>query len=244
MSFAILPLSRRRIRSVIYMAATMMVVPMPDVDEETRRARAVQSGLVGLVGHWTESTSGGAGVVVDGEKWSGQTAQADLRKAVTSLFGSADSTLLAHWTTPTAFPVAVVTNVREFSAGTLRVQFNMLGGKSDQNAGVMFGLRPNGEYLYVRYNTKDGNVALWKFSNGERSLVKGGEVHKQLPMGKWHELVVTIRGNVVHGAIAGDTTISVTHTLDAAPSGRIGLWVKRDAITGFQSFRAQTAASR
>lgn len=37
----------------------------------------------------------------------------------------------------------------------------MIGGKSDQVAGILFGLSPQGEYYAARYNTKEGNLAIW-----------------------------------------------------------------------------------
>ncbi|MEP7380332.1 MAG: hypothetical protein ABI910_01530 [Gemmatimonadota bacterium] len=185
---------------------------------------------------------GAPSIVVDGEQWSGSTASADLRAVSQQLFGGADSTMIADWTSPSAFPVAIATNVRDFGSGTVRVRFNMLGGQSDQNAGVLFGLQSTGTYYYIRYNTKDGDVALWQFADGERRVVTHGALRKQLPQNAWHELVVTVRDREVRGMIAGDTTLSVTHTLDSAPRGRVGVWVKRDAITAFQGFSAVAAA--
>jgi hypothetical protein len=60
-----------------------------------------------------------------------------------------------------------------------------------------------------------------------------------LPLGTWHELVLEVRGRDVHGYVASDTTISVRHTLDVEPVGRVGVYAKRDAITAFRSFRVQ-----
>ena len=177
-------------------------------------------------------------VVANGEKWSGQHARPELEQASQRLFGAVNDSFIANTSAAGAFPFAVATGVDSFASGTLRTQFNLIGGKSDQIAGVLFGLRPSGEYYYVRYNTKDGNVALWQFANGERKVIKHGDVHKQLPLGTWHELVVQVSGRNVRGHIAGDTTISVEHTLDVDPVGRVGVWVKRDAITGFREFRA------
>lgn len=74
------------------------------------------------------------------------------------------------------------------------MQFKLVAGASDQTAGVVFDLRSNGEYLYVRYNTKDGDLALWKYADGERHLIVHGTGKGQLSLGAWHELVVTVRG--------------------------------------------------
>jgi hypothetical protein len=192
--------------------------------------------LRGVVGMWTDTTLDMPALLVNGAQWNGSTDAAQLGESARVLFGTSDSTLLATWTTTDAFPVAVSPEIIDFASGTLRVQFNMLGGASDQNLGIVFGLRPNGEYHYLRYNTKDGNVALWQFINGKRQVIHHGDVHKQLPLGQWHELVVTIDGANVRGHIAGDTTISVSHTLPAAPVGRVGVWVKRDAVTAVRGF--------
>ena len=226
----------RRARSTVAVLATMFVAPLPDdVDESKRQGSA---GFTPVVGYWTDTTAGGAAVVVNGERWSGTTTPADLRKASDRLFGSTVETFLSNGGAAGAFPYAVSAAAAEFRNGTLRVQFNMIGGKSDQIAGLMFGLRPSGEYFYIRYNTKDGNVAVWRFANGERQVLEHGEVHKQIPLGTWHELVVEVRGRQVRGYIAGDPTISVEHTLDADPAGRVGVWAKRDAITAFRGFTA------
>lgn len=227
--------SDRRARSTAVAVAALFATPMAEVEEEWRRQRTP---LTGVVGHWSDTTAGTPAIVVNGEKWNGETPKSDLEDASRRLFGSANETFLANMTSATVFPIAVVPEVSAFSSGTLRVQFNMIGGQSDQNAGVMFGLRPTGEYFYVRYNTKDGNVAVWKYANGDRAVLKHGDVHKQIPLGTWHELVVEIRGRQIRGYVAGDTTISVEHTLDTDPVGRVGLWVKRDAVTAFRNYAA------
>lgn len=193
--------------------------------------------LSGVVGHWSDTTIDMPALVANGEQWSGQHDRPELEQAGQRLFGTVSDSFIANTLAPGAFPFAVAANVDSFSSGTLRAQFNLIGGKSDQIAGILFGLRHTGEYYYVRYNTKDGNVALWRFANGERKVIKHGDVHKQLPLGTWHELVVRVNGRNVRGHIAGDTSISVEHTLDVDPVGRVGVWVKRDAITGFRDFR-------
>lgn len=220
--------------TMTWMAATLVAcssAETPDVPPPQT------TGLTGVVGHWADTAVGMPALVANGEQWSGQSARPDLERASRSLFGSVNDSFIANASAPGAFPFAVATDVDAFSAGTLRAQFNMIGGKSDQIAGLLFGLRPSGEYYYIRYNTKDGNVALWEFANGERRVIKHGEVHKQIPLGTWHELVVEMRGRQVRGYIAGDSTISVEHTLDAEPTGRVGVWAKRDATTAFRDFR-------
>ena len=212
--------------------------PAGDTTQAAAPAAAIAPPLVGIVGHWADTTVDKLAIVTNGELWSGQSDRAAMDSAGRMLFNEANDSFIANTTSPTAFPIAVAREPLAFGSGTLRVEFNLIGGKSDQIAGLLFGLQPTGEYHYVRYNTKDGNVALWRFRNGDREVIKHGEVHKQLPLGTWHELVVELKGTSVRGYIAGDTTISVEHTLDTAPTGRVGVWAKRDAVTAFRKFRA------
>jgi hypothetical protein len=173
--------------------------------------------LQGVVGPWTAVVDGGAALKVDGEAWN------------------------AAEVGP--FPIATWNGATSFTDGTLRVQFKMIGGKSDQNGGIVFGLQPSGDYYFARYNTKDGNVAVWRFANGAREVLAHGEAHKQLPMNEWQELVVVVSegGRKVTGSVSGQG-LTVEHVLPAAATGRVGVWTKRDAITVFRNFSATPAA--
>jgi hypothetical protein len=233
--------SRRATRSFLFVLAVAACsgAEQPSQDTATAPPMPTTSSLAGVVGHWTDTTIGSPAIVVNGESWSGQTTRESLDTTSRRLFNEVTDTFISNMTSPTAFPIAVAGDILAFTSGTVRAEFNLVGGKSDQIAGIVFGLQPNGEYYYVRYNTKDGNVALWRYRNGDRENIAHGDVHKQLPLGTWHELVLEVRGRDVHGFVAGDTTISVRHTLDVEPVGRVGVYAKRDAITAFRSFRVQ-----
>ena len=111
--------------------------------------------------------------------------------AARTLFGDKSAGFVTALAAPGAFPLAVARDVKDFPAGTLEVSFKLVSGATDQTAGIVFGLQPNGSYIYARYNTKDGNVAVWKFENGERTVLQHGEVHQQLSLNQWHTLQVT-----------------------------------------------------
>jgi len=136
-----------------------------------------------------------------------------------------------------AFPLAVIDGIKQLQQGTLHVEFKLIGGESDQIAGLVFDLQPTGDYLYVRYNTRDDNVALWRFMKGQREVIAHGANHRRLAMNAWHPLSVTLKGRSISAVAAGD--LRVEHTLDRDVSGRVGLWTKRDSITAFRSWRAE-----
>lgn len=140
---------------------------------------------------------------------------------------------------PAAYPLAVVRDIKTFAAGRLEVQFKLVAGESDQTAGIVFNLKPNGDYFYARYNTKDGNVAIWKFENGARAVLVHGELHEQLPLNTWHTLQVAIVGRTV--TATANTRWRAQHTFDGPVSGRLGVWTKQDSVTSFRGFKAQGA---
>jgi hypothetical protein len=155
--------------------------------------------------------------------------------AARTLFADQSVGFVAALAAPGAFPLAVERDVKTFPAGTLEVSFKLVSGATDQTAGIVFGLQPDGSYTYARYNTKDGNVAVWKFENGERTVLQHGDVHEQLPLNQWHTLQVTVTGAVVSAAVKG-STLTARHTLPAPVQGRVGVWTKTDSVTSFKEF--------
>jgi hypothetical protein len=193
------------------MAASVGLIPgilAAGLDGE-RRVPKQGSPLRGVIGHWTDVNDDGPAIRADGTAWNGQPEG--------------------------AFPVALAEGAAVTNA-TVRVQFKLVSGQTDQTAGVVFGWRPTGEYYFLRYNTKDGNVAVWQYAGGERKVLTHGKEHVEIKLGTWQELVVTIAGRTVTGALAGKPAVNVEHTFDAPVTGRVGLWTKRDSVTVFKNF--------
>jgi hypothetical protein len=168
-------------------------------------------------------------------------AKAPDAEAARTLFGDKSAGFVAALAAPGAFPLAVARDVQTFTTGALEVSFKLMSGATDQTAGIVFGLQPDGSYTYARYNTKDGNVAVWKFEKGERTVLLHGELHEQLPLNQWHTLQVTIapdstrKATVVAASVKG-TALAVRHTLPTPVEGRVGVWTKTDSVTSFKHF--------
>jgi hypothetical protein len=195
----------------------------------------------GVVGNWSVVDDGGQALRVDGAAWSGKTDSSELAATAQRIFGAPAPQFVKNNIGEGSFPIAVVQAAQPFTNGTIRVRFKMVAGATDQNAGILFGLNPDGSYHYVRYNTKDGDVALWKYVNGAREVIAHGTAHAKLALGTWQELTVTVNGPSVKGWVVGHDSVRIEHTLPAATSGRVGLWVKRDAITHFRDFQLTAA---
>lgn len=200
------------------------------------RSQQPGHGLVAVVGGWRNVDDGGPAFRVDTAGWSGTTAAAPLQAMASRLFGAVNDTFVTNGRAPQAFPLAVHHDTKSFSNGTIRVQFKLVGGASDNNAGIVFNLRPNGEYFYLRYNTKDGNLALWQYKNGDRARVTMGEPHVQLPLNTWHDLEVTVTGRKLTASVS-NKALAFAADLPEPIAGRVGLWTKRDAITVFRNYQ-------
>lgn len=226
------------LKSILVLAGIVALAPGGLLaDQADRRATL---GVVGVVGHWAEDAEGGTPVVrVDGRPGHAPPV-AQVEKVSTSLFGRVDPEFVANATAPGAFSLAALSRPTSFSEGTYRAGFRLVSGASDQTAGLVFDLRPNGEYLYARYNTKDGNVALWRFANGKRAVIAHGEQHVQLPLGAWHELVVSITGTRMVATVNGK--LRLEQTLARPVEGRVGFWTKRDSVTMFKDVRVTANA--
>ena len=55
------------------------------------------------------------------------------------------------------FPFAVFKDVQDFKEGEITVRFKPIAGRIDQGAGILFNLKPNGDYLIVRANALENN---------------------------------------------------------------------------------------
>lgn len=196
--------------------------------------RTVAQRLTPLAGTWTTSvqTEDGLHVVtIDG------TAPRVLHPpALAALFGADAPMLAKSLSAPGAYPLAVAGDIGNFPGGRLQVHFKLVAGATDQTAGIFFNLTPNGDYLYGRYNTKDGNVAVWKFENGAREVLVHGELHEQLPLGEWHTLALAVSGGRV--IVTANDRWRAEHTIGAPIAGRVGVWTKQDSVTSFRGFRA------
>jgi hypothetical protein len=177
------------------------------------------------------------------------------------LYGTTNEDLMDNAKQFTVYPVAVMHNSPTFSNGTISVKFKTIAGESDRASGILFNLKPNGDWLCVRYNDTENNVGFWEFHNGVRRLVKFSDRTKpfMLDKDKWHDLVLTVAGPNITATVDG--VVGIEYVLGTAPgpgrngaapnpdlfpennpvlrapvSGKIGLWSKTDSTVLFKDY--------
>ena len=110
----------------------------------------------------------------------------------------------------------------------------MIEGKLDQCAGILFNVKPNGDYLTVRFNGKEDNLVLWTFNKGTRSFVKRGSENMPLAMKQWNTMKIVVNGTQLQGYLNGKMLID--YTMKEPVSGKVGVWSKTDSVSYFDDF--------
>jgi hypothetical protein len=216
-----------------------------------------------MVGTWVVARDGEDKVImVDGRPWalSKDNPTKLLIQSARKLYGTSNEELMDNAKQFAYYPVAVLRDVKEFSNGTISVKFKTIAGDADRASGILFNVKPNGDWLAIRYNDTEHNVALWEFHNGIRRAVKRGPGGKwTLDRAAWHELEMTVDGDKFAAYMDGE--LALEHTLGSAPgpgrngappnpdlfpennpllrppvAGRIGLWAKTDSTSYFKDY--------
>jgi hypothetical protein len=201
---------------------------------------AEPSTFVALAGNWVIAEDEGQKVVmVDGRTWTTGTPPSQLDQKAAVLFPAQAAAFAGRVTQGLKFPFAIARDVTEFGDGEIAVRFKLVSGESDQFASILFGLQANADYLAIRYNTKDHDVALWRVKDGERERIHHGGTEVKIPLGEWRQLRLVVKGAAVEGYI--DDRRVLAHTLPQAPRGRVGLWAKADSVTAYKDYRVSSA---
>ncbi len=213
--------------------------PSLKIDFSDETVGAEPKSFVSVVGVWRIEAEGNNKVLaVDGRQWKeGQTAAGVADKA-RALYGDRYAEFLDRVQAYAYFPYAVAKDVADFRNGEISVRFEGISGRIDQGAGILFNLKPNGDYLTVRANPLENNLVLWKFEKGKRSSVKWIR-NTPTATRQWHDLKVRIAGAKVEGYLNGK--LQLEHVLPEPVSGRVGLWSKADSHVYFDDFTVTPA---
>jgi hypothetical protein len=107
-----------------------------------------------------------------------------------------------------------------------------VSGDVDRAAGLVFRARDERNYLLVRANALEGNVACYRVKGGIRDTLRSVDV--EVPHGAWTELAVEAAGDGVAVFLAGKEVLRMRDPAFAlAGPGRVGVWTKADSVTLF-----------
>lgn len=195
--------------------------------------------MLPMVGNWVIAVENGRNVLkVDGTRWQEGQSGANLADKARSVYGERYAEFLDSVKSFAYFPYVVARDVPSFEGGEISVRFKALAGRVDQGAGILFDLKPNGDYHALRANALENNLVLWRVVKGKRSSVKWVR-NTPTPTRQWHDLRLVVRGKEVEGYLDGK--LYLQHTLNQAVSGRVGLWSKADSVVLFDNYKVTPA---
>ena len=219
---------------VASLALPSLAAPPATIDLAGETVGAEPKTFVPVVGFWRIENDNEKNVLtVDGRQWKEGQSSAGIADKARALYGERYAEFLDRVQAYAYFPYVVAPNVENFTDGEIAVRFEGLSGRIDQGAGILFNLKPNGDYLTIRANCLENNLVLWKFENGKRSSVNWVR-NTPTATRQWHDLKVRIKGTKVEGYLDGK--LYLEHTLAQPVSGRIGLWSKADSHMYFSDY--------
>ena len=191
--------------------------------------------FLAVVGNWSIVDDGGAKVLgVDGRQWLRGQPAGGLAQNARAIYGSRHEEFIDNVKAFAYFPYAVAKEIDDFHDGKISMRFKLVAGQLDQCAGILFNLKPNGDYLTVRFNGKEDNVVLWTFVKGKRSFVKKGSENVPLQMNTWHTLEIEVQETSLKAALDGKHLLD--YTLAENVSGKVGVWSKTDSVSYFDQY--------
>ena len=217
-----------------------------------------------FVGTWVVTQDNGEKVIMlDGRPWvaSKDNPTKLLLQTARRLYGTSNEELMDNAKQFAYYPVAVLRTIDNFTNGTISMRFKTVAGDSDRCSGILFNVKPNGDWLALRYNDTENNVALWEFHGGIRRNLQFSDREKpfMLDRSAWHELKLTVSGANLKGSLDGMPAIEYTLGVEPAAGrkgapnpdlfpannsvlrppvgGKVGLWSKTDSTSYFKDYK-------
>jgi hypothetical protein len=246
-----------KIRSVLFLTLGVLALLAPAAAQRARKAAAPQgtrldlskekvggesAKFLSVVGNWSVVDDGGKKcLAVDGRQWmKGQPANGLAQKA-RAIYGSRHEEFIDNVKAFAYFPYAVAKDISDFQNGDISLRFKLISGQLDSCAGILFNLKPNGDYLTVRFNGKEDNVVLWTFKQGKRSFVKRGTENVHLDWNQWAALKISVHGTSLQAYL--NNKLILEYTLAEPVSGKVGVWSKTDSVSYFDDYVVTPAAN-
>ena len=194
-----------------------------------------------IVGNWVVANAAGRNILmVDGRQWKRGDPSGGLADKARLIYGSRHEDFIDNVKAFAYFPYAVAQGVDDFRNGEISMRFQIVEGALDQCAGILFNVKPNGDYLTVRFNGKEDNLVLWTFNKGTRKFVKKGSEDMPLKTREWYAMKIAVQGTRLEGYLNGKLLLQ--YTLPESVSGKVGVWSKTDSISEFADYVVTPAA--
>ena len=227
-------------KHLILFTAAVSIALAQRVDVANEKVGAEPTHFLSVVGNWAVAADQGKNILmVDGRQWKRGQPAGGLADKARLIYGSKHEEFIDNVKAFAYFPYAVAQGVDDFQNGEISIRFKLMDGALDQCAGILFNLKNNGNYLTVRFNSKEDNLVLWTFKEGKRSFTKKGSEDMPLKMKEWYTMKIVVQGTKLEGYLNGKKLLDFT--LTEPVTGKVGVWSKTDSVSYFDDFVVKAA---
>src|SRR5207247_4905470 len=155
------PITRHVIAAIAVVAITPLHATEVKVDLANEQVGRPPTTFEPMVGSWVVAQDGADKVImVDGRPWvaSKDSPTKLLIESARKLYGTSNEELMDNAKQFAYFPVAVLRSIANFTNGTISVKFKTIAGDADRASGILFNVKPNGDWLAVRYTDTANNA--------------------------------------------------------------------------------------
>ena len=226
--------------AAVFCAAALAQPKPVKIDLSQEKPGAEPKAFLPMVGNWVVAQDGGRNVImVDGRQWKRGDPSGGLADKARAIYGNRHEEFLDNVKAFAYFPIAVAQGIDDFRNGEISVRFQMIDGALDRCSGILFNVKPDGDYLAVRFNGMEDNLVLWTFNKGVRKFVKRAPEEVPLKLKEWHAIRIAVHGAKLEGYL--DNKLILEYTLAEPVSGKVGLWSKTDSVSLFDDFTVTPA---
>jgi len=136
---------------------------------------------------------------------------------------------------PSQLFAVCVADDTSFTDGEISVAFKAVKGVKDQGGGLVWRYQDANNYYIARMNPVEENYRVYKIIDGKRTQLATQEDLK-IPAGEWHRLTIRMTGPQIECLLDGKKLLDARDDAIAKP-GKVGLWIKADAITWFDDLQ-------
>lgn len=116
----------------------------------------------------------------------------------------------------------------------IEVDFKGVKGEEDQGGGPVWRYLNADNYYVARANPLEDNYRVYKVVDGNRKQLASAKL--DIPTGEWHKIKIRMTGDHIECFYDNEKLLDVKDST-FKESGKVGLWVKADAVTWFDNLK-------
>ena len=120
--------------------------------------------------------------------------------------------------------------------GRVACAFKIDSGVEDPEAGIVWRFKDGENYVYVRANTTENNLVLYRMTSGKKELLKA--VEAKVSRGDWHHVEAEFKGEDIAVTLDGKKLLFYKDKTRVT-LGKVGFFTTADTTASFDDLKAE-----